>query len=90
MDRAEVDSQGDQIGQIFAQWGIVYFGQWFENYRRSAHFWATFFHGTSCVLILTKNGLGDFFTKSSGHPVDSLSPRFSKPFKTSSEQDVEA
>jgi hypothetical protein len=35
--------QGDQIGRIFAQWAIAYFGQWFENYRSSAYFWATFF-----------------------------------------------
>jgi hypothetical protein len=41
--------QGDQIGLIFARWVIVYFGQWFENYRSSAHFWATFFHDTGCV-----------------------------------------
>jgi hypothetical protein len=46
--------QGDQIGQIFAQWVIVYFVQQFKNYRSSAHFWATFSHGTSFVLILTK------------------------------------
>jgi hypothetical protein len=47
----------------------VYLGQWFENYRSSAHFWATFFHGTSYVLIVAKSYiLGDFFTSSSGHP----------------------
>jgi hypothetical protein len=32
-----------------------------------------FFHGKSCVLIFTRNGLGDFlrdfFTNASGHPV---------------------
>jgi hypothetical protein len=65
-------NQGDQIGRVFAQWEIVYFGQWFKNYRSSAHFWATFFHGTSHVSILTKKMLGyilgDFFTNSSGHP----------------------
>jgi hypothetical protein len=37
-----VYTQGDQIGRIFAQWIIVYFGHWFETSRRSAHFWATF------------------------------------------------
>jgi hypothetical protein len=37
----------------------------FENYRRSVIFWATFFRGTSYVLIWTKklagNILDDFF-----------------------------
>jgi hypothetical protein len=31
-------SQGDQIGRIFAQWAIVHFGQFFENYTSSPHF----------------------------------------------------
>jgi hypothetical protein len=34
--------QGDHIGRIFAYWVIVYFGQWFKNYRGSANFWVTF------------------------------------------------
>jgi hypothetical protein len=29
--------QGDQIGRIFAQWVIVYFGQLLENYRSIPH-----------------------------------------------------
>jgi hypothetical protein len=33
---------------------IVYFGQWFEYYSGSTPFWATFFRGTSHVLILIK------------------------------------
>jgi hypothetical protein len=53
--------QGDQIGRIFAQWAIVYFGQWFENYIQSANFWATFFRDISYVLIFTKNGLATFW-----------------------------
>jgi hypothetical protein len=32
--------------------------QWFGNYGSSAHLWATFFHGASYVLILTKNAWG--------------------------------
>jgi hypothetical protein len=64
--------QGDQIGRIFADLAIVFFGQLIENYRRSAISWATFFHSTSYELILQKNDcatfLGDFFTNSSGHP----------------------
>jgi hypothetical protein len=58
--------QGDRIGRIFGPWTIVFFGYFFENYGRSPNFVATFFHGRSDVLVLTKNGLGyiwgDFFT----------------------------
>jgi hypothetical protein len=39
--------QCDQIGRIFAQWGIVYFEQCFENYKSIKNIWATFYHGTS-------------------------------------------
>jgi hypothetical protein len=39
--------QGGQIGRIIAYWVIVYFGQFFENYRTSPKIWATFFHGKS-------------------------------------------
>jgi hypothetical protein len=63
--------QGDQIGRILAYSVIVYFKQLFENYRSSATFWATFFHGYSYVVIFTKTWfgyiLGDFCTISSGH-----------------------
>jgi hypothetical protein len=31
----------------------------FENYRSSANTWDTFFHGTSHVLILPNNWLGN-------------------------------
>jgi hypothetical protein len=50
-----VRQQGDQIGQIFAHWAVVYFGQCFENYRSSGKFWTTLFHGASYASILTKN-----------------------------------
>jgi hypothetical protein len=53
--------QGDQIGRIFAYWAIVFFGQFFENYRRGTNSWATFFHGKSNALILTKIELGLHF-----------------------------
>jgi hypothetical protein len=66
--------QCDQLGRIFAQWGIVYFGQCFENYRSIANYLAIFFNGTSYVCNtlakkLVGRHLGDFFTISSGHPV---------------------
>jgi hypothetical protein len=50
--------QDDQIGRIFAQWAIVYYEQFFENYRSSPHLCYTVFTGIDYVLILTKNGLG--------------------------------
>jgi hypothetical protein len=34
--------QGDQNGRFFATWVVVYFWHFFENYRRSANYWATF------------------------------------------------
>jgi hypothetical protein len=52
-------------------WATGYFCQFFENYKRSQHFWATFFPEKSNLLILAKklgNFLADFFTNSSGHP----------------------
>jgi hypothetical protein len=39
--------QGDQIGPIFDYWVIVYYGQFYENYRNSPHLWAKFFHHKS-------------------------------------------
>jgi hypothetical protein len=43
---------------VIAQWVIVYFRQQFEKYRSSPHFWATLFHGTSYVSVLSKKRLG--------------------------------
>jgi hypothetical protein len=37
--------KGEQIVRIFAYSVIVSFGQFFEDYRGSPHYWATFFHG---------------------------------------------
>jgi hypothetical protein len=59
-------NQGDQIGWIFAQWSIVFFGQFRENKGNSAQFWATLFHGYVYALIVKKSvGLhfGRFFHK---------------------------
>jgi hypothetical protein len=74
---------GDQIGRIFTYWAIVYFGQFFRD--EAEMFWLLFFHGKSCVLKLTPNGLGsilgDFFTNSFGHPgkcIDTFKPRYGK------------
>jgi hypothetical protein len=50
----EGGSQGDQIGRIFAQWAIVYIGQFLKNYRSSAKFWASFFLSIDYVFIFTK------------------------------------
>jgi hypothetical protein len=71
--RSSIYEQGDQIGRIFAQWAIVYFGQFFENHKSSPNFCATFPKIIDYMLTLTKLVLGDllgyFFTNSSGHPV---------------------
>jgi hypothetical protein len=62
----------DQIGRIFAIRAAVYIVHLFANNRTSANVWDTNFHGTSHVLILSKNGWGyiwgDIFTNSPGHP----------------------
>jgi hypothetical protein len=47
-DKAEILAgcdQGDQIGRIFAQRLIVFFGQILKNNRNRPHFWATSFRG---------------------------------------------
>jgi hypothetical protein len=51
--------QGDQIGRIFAYWGIVFFGQFFLFTEGAFNFWPTFSKGKIMyIFILTKNGLG--------------------------------
>jgi hypothetical protein len=69
---AAAAEQGDQIGQIFAQWEIVYIRQFYKYYRSSLKFWLTFFLSIDHVLILIKEWSGyvsgDFFTNSSGRP----------------------
>jgi hypothetical protein len=64
-------NQGDQIGRIFAQCAIVYFGHFFQNDRSSPKCWATLFFSTDYVSILTIMGwatLWAIFSKnSSGH-----------------------
>jgi hypothetical protein len=53
----------------FAQWAIVYFGQFLENCKSSPNFLANF----AKVEMMTKYGLGyilgNFFKTSPGHPV---------------------
>jgi hypothetical protein len=46
--------QGDQIGQIFAQCVIVYFGQSFKNYRNGPHIWATLFSRLQLCIDIDK------------------------------------
>jgi hypothetical protein len=49
-----------------------YFGQFFESYKVSPHYCATFSRGEGCELNKTKNWLGyilgEFFKNSSGRP----------------------
>jgi hypothetical protein len=61
------------LGQLFACRAIIYFGQFLKKkLEKCPDFCATYFHSKSPLLILTENGLGDilgdFLTKSSGHP----------------------
>jgi hypothetical protein len=64
--------QGDQIGQIFAHWANVYFGEFFIYFRSSPCFGTTFFPGSVSAVIFPNNVLGyilgDFFPNTSGHP----------------------
>jgi hypothetical protein len=61
--------QGEQIGQFFAYWAIVYFGRFIATDRSGPSSCFTFPHGNGSVLILTKHGLGyilgKFITNSS-------------------------
>jgi hypothetical protein len=50
---------GDQIGRIFTYWAIVYLVQFFRE--EAQMFWLLYFHGKSCVLNLTPNGLGSIW-----------------------------
>jgi hypothetical protein len=54
------------IGRIFANWAIYFFGQFFENYNSIQKLFSKV--EVMYLLILTKNGLGDFCTNSFGHP----------------------
>jgi hypothetical protein len=67
--------QGDQIGRICAYWAYVYYGQFFDNYRSSANFWA-FFHGTNYTSILAKIGWATFWAILSRTHLVTLSPSF--------------
>jgi hypothetical protein len=73
-EAAVVYKQGDQIGRIFAPNGRLFLlGIFFEKYRSSPNLLATLPFGKIYALIVTNKGLGyilgDFFTNSSGHPV---------------------
>jgi hypothetical protein len=67
--------QGDQIGRIFAYWAVFLLWAAFENYKIRANYWAYFIHGTSGVLILTENGLGDILGDKFHKPIWSPWPR---------------
>jgi hypothetical protein len=56
------NSQGDQIGRIFAHLAAHYFEYFCENYRNRTNNWATFFHSKSCVLIFTKMDWATFWS----------------------------
>jgi hypothetical protein len=68
-----VSGQGDQIGQIFAHWVIVYF---FWKSLKQTTILGYFSHSLRLCINYVKNGLGyilgDFFTNSSGHAVSGM------------------
>jgi hypothetical protein len=83
------DRQCDQIGRIFAQWVIAYFGQFIENDRNSPHYWATYFQRLGvCLKFGKKLGWAVFWatfsqthlvTLAIGDPFEkSLESRFGK------------
>jgi hypothetical protein len=48
--------------------------KFFYNYRNGPHYWATYFNGKSCVLILAKTGWATFWTIFSQTHQVNLSP----------------
>jgi hypothetical protein len=58
------------MGRIFDHWAVVYFGQFFENYKSSPNCWSPFFHSKCDNMYINGLGyiLGDFFKNTSGHP----------------------
>jgi hypothetical protein len=61
-----------RLGEFSPLGRLLTLGFIFENSRGGKTILAPFFHGKSCVLMLTENGLGHilgtFFTNLSGHP----------------------
>jgi hypothetical protein len=57
-----IADQGDQIGRILANWAIVFFGQFFVNYRSRPVLGLLFGAVKSMyVLIVTKMGRATFW-----------------------------
>jgi hypothetical protein len=65
-------NQGDQIGRIFANWWIVFFGQFSFELQKLPKLLGNFFRGKGYALIWAIKGLVntlvDFSTNSSGPP----------------------
>jgi hypothetical protein len=62
-----------RLAEFFADFAIVFFGQFFLIFQSRPNFWRYFFLTVKLVCInCGKKGLGyilgDFFTNSSGHP----------------------
>jgi hypothetical protein len=53
--------QSDRIGRISAYWAFVNFRLFLKLAQITHIFWDTFFHATSYVLSLTKNGWATFW-----------------------------
>jgi hypothetical protein len=50
------DSQGDQIGRIFAYWRLFTFRSYLKIKKVEKNNWPAAFQSKSCVSILTKMG----------------------------------
>jgi hypothetical protein len=72
----QVQSQGDQIGRIFAYGAIFFFGHFLKNYRSRQNFGLHFRAKSNAKKKNRKNRWATFwvifFTNSSGRPVPSL------------------
>jgi hypothetical protein len=61
-------SRVTRLGDFSTHLAIVYFGH-FWKITELSHFWATFFNGEGCEVILTTyHNIGDFPTNASGRP----------------------
>jgi hypothetical protein len=62
-----VSVRATRLGENSPNGWLISLGSFCVNYRKSPHFWTSFFHWKN-VWINVGYILGDFFTNSSGHP----------------------
>jgi hypothetical protein len=83
-NKGKAGRQGDQIGRIFAHWGIVYFGHFFENKIICPPLRTTFFPRKKlCIKYCPKIGWATFWeTFSQTHLVTLLAGKGRRNFFT--------